>query len=240
MGATASKVKEDKALQLCHERKKFVRQALDGRCSLAAAHVMYIQSLRSTGTALRKFFEPEAHVEPSLHHSSSATPEPLALMEKSLSQLSFSSPSVSRRHNATDALSPSPSPPPPPPSSTTYRANYMKVTGSYSKEVSEKVPSPVMGRVVFSGVSRNSEPPSMEPADVPSFLDPPIPPEIPLWDFFGLSHPIDNQFSSEEVKGTDQRSERAGDIRRFQKEEGMPELEDAQRSVSSLGSERYN
>ncbi|KAI4373623.1 hypothetical protein MLD38_011730 [Melastoma candidum] len=231
MGATASKVEEDKALQLCRERKKLVRQALDGRCSLAAAHVMYIQSLRNTGTALRKFVEPEAHSEPFLHPSSSATPEPLALMEKSLSQMSFSSPSISQWHNATDAFSPSP-----PPSSITYKANHMKVTGSYSTKVSEKVPSPVMGRVAFSGVPQNSNP-STEPVGMPSFPDPPVAPETPLWDFFGLTHPFDDQFSSEEVNGTDQRFERASDISRFQEVEGIPELEDVQRSVSSRGSE---
>ncbi|KAI4368671.1 hypothetical protein MLD38_017204 [Melastoma candidum] len=194
---------------------------------------MYIQSLRSTGTAFRKFVEPEAHTEPFLHPSRSATPEPLALMEKSLSQMSFSSPSISRRQNATDAFSPSPSPP----SSITYRANHTKVTGSYSTKVSEKIPSPVTGRVVFSCVPQNNKPPSMESAGVSSFPDPPVAPETPLWDFFGLSHPIDNQFSSEEVKGTDQHFDRARDISRFQEEEGIPELEDVQRSVSSGGSE---
>ncbi|XWS71788.1 hypothetical protein CRYUN_Cryun03dG0168600 [Craigia yunnanensis] len=60
MGASGSKIEEDKALQLCRERKKYVHQALDGRCSLAAAHVAYIETLRSTGTALRKFVELEA------------------------------------------------------------------------------------------------------------------------------------------------------------------------------------
>ena len=60
MGSSSSKMEDDKALYLCRERKKFVRQALNGRCSLAAAHVSYVESLRNTGTALRKFTEPEA------------------------------------------------------------------------------------------------------------------------------------------------------------------------------------
>ncbi|KAL2938162.1 Ribosomal RNA-processing protein 7-like protein A [Bienertia sinuspersici] len=42
MGAVSSKIEDDKALQLCRERKKFLQQALDGRCALAAAHVAYI------------------------------------------------------------------------------------------------------------------------------------------------------------------------------------------------------
>ncbi|KAJ4906246.1 hypothetical protein Rs2_09904 [Raphanus sativus] len=75
MGATTSRIDEDKALQLCRERKKFVQQALDGRCLLAAAHVSYVQSLKNTGTALRKFAETEVPVESSLYTSTtSATP----------------------------------------------------------------------------------------------------------------------------------------------------------------------
>ncbi|KAI4385411.1 hypothetical protein MLD38_003439 [Melastoma candidum] len=216
MGATASKVEEDKALQLCRERRKFVRQALDGRCSLATAHVMYIQSLRNTGTALRKFAETEAHVEPSLYTPTSATPEPLTLMEKSFSQLSFPSPSVSHRHDAANTFSPSPSPP----SSTMYRSNHMKFMGSRSREVSEKLPSPVTGRVVFSDAPQDNISLSSEPPDASLFRDPAVTTEAQQWDFFGLSHPIDNQFSSQE--------------------EGMPELEDAQKSVSSHEDEQYH
>ncbi|KAE8712141.1 Late embryoproteinsis abundant (LEA) hydroxyproline-rich glycoprotein family, putative isoform 1 [Hibiscus syriacus] len=84
MGASASKVEEDQALQLCRERKKYVRQALDGRCLLAAAHVAYIETLKSLGTALRKFVELETPAESSLYTSTNATPEPFALTGKSL------------------------------------------------------------------------------------------------------------------------------------------------------------
>ncbi|PWA85438.1 putative sphingolipid transporter spinster 2 [Artemisia annua] len=62
MGATSSKVEEDKALQLCRERKKFVRRALDGRCSLAATHFTHIVFLTIIGNALRMLVEPEAQV----------------------------------------------------------------------------------------------------------------------------------------------------------------------------------
>ncbi|KAJ6346406.1 hypothetical protein OIU78_008947 [Salix suchowensis] len=122
MGASNSKTEEDKVLKLCRERKKFVRQALDGRCSLAAAHIMYIQSLRSTGTALRKFIEPEALFESSLYTSTNATPEPLALTEKSISHFSVSSPSLFHPADAAENHSPSPSPP----SSSRIQAHHMK------------------------------------------------------------------------------------------------------------------
>ncbi|XP_048136030.1 protein ALTERED PHOSPHATE STARVATION RESPONSE 1-like [Rhodamnia argentea] len=223
MGATNSKVEEDKALQLCRERRKFVRQALDGRCSLAAAHVMYIQALRNTGTALGKFVEPDAHVESSLYASTSATPEPLPLMEKSLSHFSFSSASFSHRVDAAYTLSPSPSPPP---TSTIYHANQMKFTGSYSREVQEKLISPTTGTMTFSSTPRNATPDSTEKPQASAFEDSPIPPGAPQWDFFGLFHPIDHQFSSQEGKRMNQGFEDADDIKRLREEEGIPELED--------------
>ncbi|KAF8039680.1 hypothetical protein BT93_B2021 [Corymbia citriodora subsp. variegata] len=224
MGAANSKVEEDKALQLCRERKKFVRQALDGRCSLAAAHVMYIQSLRNTGTALGKFVEPNAHVESSLYASTSATPEALALTEKSLSHFSFSSPSFSHRVDAAYTLSPSPSPPPP--TSTIYHANHMKFMGSYSREVQEKLPSPTAGTVTFSSIPRNATPDSTEKPEALAVEDFPIPPGTPQWDYFGFFHPIDHQISSQEGQRMNQGFEDADDIKRLREEEGIPELED--------------
>ena len=44
-------------LVLCQERKRFVREALDTRCALAASHCAYILSFRETGSLLRKCFE---------------------------------------------------------------------------------------------------------------------------------------------------------------------------------------
>ena len=55
----SSMIEEDKVLVLCQERKRFVREALDGRCALACAHHDYIVSLRDTGSLLRNCFEGE-------------------------------------------------------------------------------------------------------------------------------------------------------------------------------------
>ncbi|XP_030458503.1 protein ROLLING AND ERECT LEAF 2-like [Syzygium oleosum] len=236
MGAANSKVEEDKALQLCRERKKFVRQALDGRCSLAAAHVMYVQSLRNTGTALGKFVEPDAHVESSLYTSTSATPGPLALTEKSLSHFSFSSPSFSHRVDTAYTLSPSPSPPL---TSTIYHANHMKYTGTYSREVQEKLPSPTTGTVTFSSIPRNTTPDSTGKPGAPAFEDSPVAPGMPQWDFFGFFHPIDHQFSSQEGKRMNQGFEDADDIKRLREEEGIPELEDDEEKGSTDRSEEF-
>ncbi|KAB2606324.1 hypothetical protein D8674_006041 [Pyrus ussuriensis x Pyrus communis] len=152
MGASNSRIEEDKALQLCRERKKFVKLALDGRCSLAAAHFMYIQSLKNTGTALRKFVDLGAPVESSLYTSTSATPKILVQTGKSLSQFSFSSPC----HNTYMQLKPF-FPSPSPPNSTRFQANHMKFRGSFSKTVEEKPPIPFTATGMNQGFENNND-----------------------------------------------------------------------------------
>ncbi|KAJ6739447.1 hypothetical protein OIU74_004255 [Salix koriyanagi] len=191
MGASSSKIEEDKALQLCRERRKFVRQALDGRCSLAAAHVTYIQSLRSTGTALGKFVETEVPIESSLYTSTYATPEPLALTEKSLARFPVSSPSSSHLYDAAENLSPSPSPP----CSSQVQVHHMEFRGFSSKKVEEKPPVVVARTVTSSSTPRNATPRSTEKHETSLFDDSPVPPGTTQWDYFEPFHPIDHQFS---------------------------------------------
>ncbi|XP_020231995.1 nitrate regulatory gene2 protein [Cajanus cajan] len=228
MGASSSKMDDDKALQLCRERKKFVRQALEGRCSLAAAHVSYVQSLKSTGTALRKFTEAEAPIESSLYTSTNPTPEPL---DKTLSQFSLSSPSASRCVDTTETFSPTPSPP----SSSKFQANHMKFSSFSSKKVEEKLPVPVIGTVISSGTPQNATPDFTEKSETSAFEDSSLPAGTPPWDFFGLFHPIDHQLSFQgEVIHQDMGN--ADDITQLREEEGIPELEDDEK-VSSHGKE---
>ncbi|XP_073152940.1 uncharacterized protein [Henckelia pumila] len=66
MGGASSKDQRSNALKLCKERKRFIKQAIDSRFALAAAHVSYIQSLRNIGVALRRYAEAEGFVESSL------------------------------------------------------------------------------------------------------------------------------------------------------------------------------
>lgn len=228
MGVSSSKIEEDKALQLCRERKKFVRQALDGRCALAAAHLTYIQSLKTTGTALRKFVEPEVPIESSLYTSTNATPEPLALTEKSLSQFSFSSPSASQRVDATETFSPSP-----PPNHSQFQANHVRFRGTLSKKVEEKPSLPVIGTVTSSTTLENTTPHSTERPETSSFEGSSHPPETPAWDYFGLFHSDDNEYE----KGMNQGLENADDIRRLREEEGVSEMEDEEENASFNGRE---
>ncbi|KAF7154431.1 hypothetical protein RHSIM_Rhsim01G0196500 [Rhododendron simsii] len=232
MGASSSRIEEDKALQLCRDRKKFVREALDGRCSLAATHVSYIQSLRAVGTALRKFAEPEGPLESSLYTSTSATPELLVSTDKSFSQFSFSSPSISQRVDATENLSPFPSPP----TSSHYQVNHMKFRTTYSRKVEEKPPVPVTGSVTSSSPSRRSNVlHASERPETSPFETSPIQTETSPWDYFGLFHPVDNQISSQEVRGLNQGFENADNMRKLREEEGIPDLEDEEEKSYSTG-----
>ncbi|CAI0397303.1 unnamed protein product [Linum tenue] len=192
MGASNSKVEEDKALQLCRARKKFVRQALDGRCSLAAAHIAYIQSLKTTGIALRRFVEPDLlPTESSLYTSTSATPEPHVVTEKSYSHFSLSPPSLSHPGDGTNEnLSRSPTPP----SSRRFQVHHMKFKGFPSRKVEEKPPVAVTATVTSSSTLQDTPPPqSAEPP-------PSATPGTPQWDYFQLFHPIDNEFSFQDGK----------------------------------------
>ncbi|OIT21778.1 PREDICTED: uncharacterized protein LOC109218461 [Nicotiana attenuata] len=224
MGASNSKLDEDKALQLCRERKKFVRQALDGRCNLAASHIAYIETLKFTGTALRKFVEPEAPFESSIYTSTSATPEPLALTEKSLSQFSFSSP-FSRHVDATENVLPSPSPP----TSSRYHVNHMKFRGTFSRKVEEKPPVPVTVSVT-SSTPQNSTPRSIERPEASPFETPPFPSETSPWDYFGLGHSLDNHFTSQDGK-----IENGNDTRHLGYVDRVPASEDEDERYSSPG-----
>ncbi|XP_041990424.1 nitrate regulatory gene2 protein-like [Salvia splendens] len=216
MGASNSRLEEDKSLQLCRARKKFIKQALNGRCSLAAAHTAYIGELKIIGAALRRFVEPDhLQVESLVYPSITATPQLLALTDKSFNRLSSLSPSQSQDVDATENLLPSPSPR----VSSQYQAHPMKFTGTVSSKIEEKPPVPVVVSV------DSTTPPVTTPRSTEG-------PESP-WDYFGLFHHVDNDYSAEGKRMFDQGSEDSDEIRHLRKEEGIPDLEDVRVSVSS-------
>ncbi|XP_022995404.1 nitrate regulatory gene2 protein-like [Cucurbita maxima] len=221
MGASSSKVEEDKALRLCHIRKKFVKQALHGRCSLATAHAEYIQSLRCTGTALKIFVHPEGPVESPLYTSTNATPEPLAFAEKSMSQFSFSSPSFSQRVDIGN-FSPSPSPP----TSSRFQANHMQFRGSFSNRVEEKLPTPVIGTVTSSDV-RPSDAPQTRSFEGSSA------PQDGTWDYFFPSN--NHEFSFQDGNGMNNGGfefENTGGLKHFKEEDGNSEYREREEKGS--------
>ncbi|KAG6415221.1 hypothetical protein SASPL_122626 [Salvia splendens] len=216
MGASNSRLEEDKSLQLCRARKKFIKQALNGRCSLAAAHTAYIGELKIIGAALRRFVEPDhLQIESLVYPSITATPQLLALTDKSFNRLSSLSPSQSQDVDATDNLLPSPSPR----VSSQYQAHPMKFTGTVSSKIEEKPPVPVVVSV------DSTTPPGTTPHSTEGLESP--------WDYFGLFHHVDNDYSVEGKRMFDQGSEDSDEIRHLRKEEGIPDLEDVRVSVSS-------
>ncbi|KAK3147389.1 hypothetical protein QOZ80_3BG0281770 [Eleusine coracana subsp. coracana] len=216
-----SKNEDNKALALCQERKRFVREALDGRCAFAAAHFAYIQSLRHVGFALRKFVEPEVPSDSSLYTSTSATPEPPAIRQRSTNL----SPSLS--HHASDSFSPVPSPL----SSGRFHINHMKAGGDSVTTVQEKVPIPVTATLQTSSPVHRS--PVHDLDDSSTFE---APPGTPPWDYFGLFQPVENQISFHDEKELGHEFENADDIRLLREKEGIPELEEeVEKSPAHLG-----
>ncbi|WOL12224.1 hypothetical protein Cni_G20990 [Canna indica] len=62
MGCTYSSVAVDEVVWRCKERRRLMKQLLNCRAELAAAHMAYLQSLRNTGATLRQFTEVETMV----------------------------------------------------------------------------------------------------------------------------------------------------------------------------------
>ncbi|KAI0520084.1 hypothetical protein KFK09_007549 [Dendrobium nobile] len=268
MGVSNSKIDEDKALTICRERKRFVKQALDGRFLLGAAHVSYVNSLRNTGTALTKFVE--VLDETSLHASTSTASEPHSFPVKRNSHLSNTSLSPTQHVGVVnEPFSPTHSPP----RSGRFHVNHMaasrinsitieerppvlleatvqtfspmRFSGSHSNENSlhmnhmktSKIPSvtfeerlPTPGRAI---VEASSPLKSLQPHSEDSSSSDAPPPGTPPWDYFGLFHPLDNQFSIGEGKVHGHGFDGADDIRHLSEEEGIPELEDECEQSSS-------
>ena len=159
MGCASSKTEKNEALRLCKERRRFVKQAIDSRYGLAAAHVSYTESLRNIGIALRRFAEAEALIESSL--SMSATE-----LDKTPSQSSYPSPSPSHNAEVSDSPMHNESPLSPPVS----RLSYMRSGATAAVTVS--VTPPKNGYMDDESTSFSMPPP------------PPPPPEGASWDYF--------------------------------------------------------
>lgn len=101
MGSSPSKATGEDALVLCKDRMRHIRRAIDSRDALSAAHLSYTQSLRTVGTALRRYAESEISPESSLSisevdkspsHSSMASPSPSHAVENVASPVHRPSP----------------------------------------------------------------------------------------------------------------------------------------------------
>ncbi|XP_057971857.1 protein ALTERED PHOSPHATE STARVATION RESPONSE 1 isoform X1 [Malania oleifera] len=168
MGCASSKPEKDVALRLCKERKKFIKQAIDSRCALAAAHVSYNQALRNIGTALRRFAEAEVLIESSL--SASATE-----LDKTPSNSSYPSASPSHIAEVSDSPVHNKSPLSPPMSTLSY----MRCGGS-AAAVTVMVNPPSNNFVHEESVAFSMPPP------------PPPPDFDSSWDFFDPAEDVES------------------------------------------------
>lgn len=157
MGCSTSRLENCESLRLCKERKRFIKEAIDSRYVFTAAHLNYVQSLKTLGIALRRYAEAELLIESSLSTEVDKTP----------SHSSYPSPSPS--HNAELGESPLPNDTPYSPHLSTS-VNYMK-SSKFDSVTVKLEPS-------FSGFGED------ESFD---FHPPPHPDLGPSWDFFDPS-----------------------------------------------------
>ncbi|KAH1163448.1 hypothetical protein GLYMA_01G164500v4 [Glycine max] len=74
MGCCHSKIEREETVSRCKARKRYMKQFVQARHAFSAAHVMYIRSLRATGSALFQFANAETTV---LHHHLPSRPHPI-------------------------------------------------------------------------------------------------------------------------------------------------------------------
>lgn len=218
MGCSQSKLDDEEAVQLCKDRKKFIKQAVEQRTKFASGHLAYIQSLKRVSVALRDYIEGDEPREFLL--DSFVTPPPV----KKASPKGFIS------------ISPN----------TALRVNYLRPSGTPGVSVEERLPqSPETFRVqAYSPVHQYGFdgffPMQSSPMHSSSFFSrspnhinranniPPPSPQTSQWDFFW------NPFSSLDYYGYPTRSsieqmamdDEIRGLRQVREEEGIPDLED--------------
>lgn len=226
MGCTTSKLDEEEAVQLCKDRKRYIKQAVEQRTRFASGHLAYIQSLKRVLAALRDYVEGD---EPREFLLDSFITPPFTPVKKtspgfiSISPKSFSSAPIQSGPTST------------------LKVNYLRSGGNQSVSVEERPQSPETLRVEsYSPMhhygadgffAMQSSPMyssffSYSPNNRPSI--PPPSPQTSQWDGFW------NPFSSLDYYGYPNRSslDQMGmdddirGLRQVREEEGIPDLED--------------
>ncbi|ESQ50539.1 hypothetical protein EUTSA_v10022561mg [Eutrema salsugineum] len=252
MGCSHSKLDDEEAVQICKDRKRFIKQAVEHRTKFATGHIAYIQSLRKVSDALHDYIEGDNY-------------KPHEFVP---SQDSFITPVKSRPSRRSSSRSGgefitiSPSSMPPHPSKmiqdkprSKVRANYLMANRSRPVRVEQRSPETFRVETFsppshqygeadgFFGMNMNMNM-NTSAASSSSFWNPlsspeqrfsshNIPPPSPQnsqWDFFW------NPFSSLDYYGysydrgsVDNRSgvdDEIRGLRRVREEEGIPDLEE--------------
>lgn len=209
MGCSSSKLDDEEAVQLCKDRKNFIKKAVEYRTKFAFGHAAYLRSLTRVSAALKDYVEGDEPREFSL--DSFTTPPPLPTNKKTTPGfITIEQP----------------------------RVNYLKSGGNPSIFVEERLPespemahvesfnqSPVYQYATDSFFDMQSQSP---PSSVFSYSRPNLPPPSPQrssqWDFFW------NPFSSLDYYGYPTRNSVFDDdingLQQVREEEGIPELEE--------------
>ncbi|PIN08172.1 hypothetical protein CDL12_19259 [Handroanthus impetiginosus] len=223
MGCSTSKLDDEEAVQLCKDRKKFIRQAVEHRMKFASGHIAYIQAMKRVSAALREYIDGDEPREFLL--DSFTTP----IKKTSPGFISITPNSFSVTPFKSDTNS-------------SYKINYFRPSGNPSVSVEERPPrSPETYRVeayspmhqfgMDSMFRMQSSPMSSSffeysPNNRPNH--PPPSPQTSQWDFFW------NPFSSLDYYGYPTRTsldqsmmdDENDGLRQVREEEGIPELEE--------------
>ncbi|XP_039028049.1 protein ROLLING AND ERECT LEAF 2-like [Hibiscus syriacus] len=226
MGCSKSKLDDEESVQLCKDRKNFIKQAVEQRTRFASGHIAYIQSLRRVSAAIRYYVEGDECREFLL--DSFITPPFTPLKKgspdfKSLPPSSFSTATIKSNPKST------------------LKVSYMRSGGHPAVAVEERPQSPETVRIqAYSPVNHYSMDGiftmqsstmsssffSYSPNNRPNI--PPPSPQTSQWDFFWnpfssldyYSYPnrssLDQAVMEDDVRG----------LRQVREEEGIPDLEE--------------
>ncbi|KAK3009748.1 hypothetical protein RJ639_014448 [Escallonia herrerae] len=227
MGCSTSKLDDEEAVQLCKDRKNFIKQAVEQRTRFASGHSDYIRSLKRVSAALRDYIEGDEPREFLLDSYTTLPPY------KSIKKVSSGFISISPKPSSVTPIQSKPN--------SSIKINYLRSGGNPSVSFEERPQSPETVRIeTYSPMHQygmdgffamQSSPMSSSffrysPNNRPSF--PPPSPQTSQWDFFW------NPFSSLDNFGYPTRSsldqsmldDEITGIRQVREQEGIPELEE--------------
>lgn len=227
MGCSTSKLDDEEAVQLCKDRKKFIKQAVEHRMRFASGHIAYIQAVKRVSAALREYIDGDEPREFLLDSFSTPAFTPTKKTNPGFISISPNSFSVTPIKSETKS---------------SYKINYFRSGGNASVSVEERPPhSPETHRVESYSPTHHFGMDSMfamqsspmrssffqySPNNRPNY--PPPSPQTSQWDFFW------NPFSSLDYYGYPMRGsldqamlddDNAG-LQQVREEEGIPELEE--------------
>ncbi|XP_023635689.1 nitrate regulatory gene2 protein [Capsella rubella] len=214
MGCSHSKFDDDEAVQICKDRKRFIKQAVEHRTGFASGHIAYIQSLRNVSDALREYIEGDEPHEFFLD----TFVTPVKRTSSSDGFIEISSPPSKMIQNEAES---------------NLNVNYLMASRSRPVRVEERpLMSPETFQVEsyeadsFFGMNMNMVNSPQRSHGLGSHNIPPPSPQNSQWDFFW------NPFSSLDHYGYSYDSNQSGmddemrRLRRVREEEGIPDLEE--------------